>query len=297
MSADVTAGDGFAVAPKAAALADEPLRELRGPSAVGGGLRRFLELLWLVAVTDFKKTYYGSVLGYVWSIVRPLMLFGILLFVFTQIFRLGGQVNHYPVLLLLGIVLFTFFQDGTTNAVVAVVSREGIVRKTQFPRLVSPLATVLTKLLDLGVNMVAVVIFMFAFGIDPMWTWLFFPIVVLYVLILTMAVGMLLSTLYVRYRDVGIIWGVVATALFYATPVIYPFELVPEKFHNLMLLNPLTPIFVQTRSWIIDRSAPGALTTAGGWDHLLVPLVIYGAICLFAIWKFNRDAPVIAEAL
>lgn len=264
---------------------------------MGGGGRRFLELLWLVALTDFKKTYYGSVLGYVWSIIRPLMLFGILLFVFTQIFRLGSVVPHYPVVLLMGIVLFTLFQDATANAVVAVVSREGIVRKTQFPRLVSPLATVLTKLLDFGVNMIAVVIFVIAFGIHPMWTWVLFPVIVLYVLVLTMAVAMLLSTLYVRYRDVGIIWGVVSTALFYATPVLYVIQMVPAKFQHLILLNPLTPIFIQTRTWMIDRSAPGAVSTAGGWLHLAPSLAIYVAICLFAIWKFNRDAPVIAEAL
>jgi ABC-2 type transport system permease protein len=281
----------------AGALPDEELRELYGPSALGGGLRRFLELLWLVAVTDFKKTYYGSVLGYVWSLIRPLMLFGVLLFVFTQIFRLGAIVPHYPVVLLLGIVLFTLFQDATTNAVVAVVSREGIVRKTQFPRLVSPLATVLTKLLDFGVNMVAVVIFLFAFGVHPMLTWLFFPVTVLYLLVLTTAVSMLLSTLFVRYRDVGIIWGVLSTALFYATPVIYVMQMVPAKFQHIILLNPLTPIFIQTRSWIIDRSAPGAVATAGGWLHLAPSFAIYVAICLIAIWKFNRDAPVIAEAL
>jgi ABC-2 type transport system permease protein len=108
---------------------------------------------------------------------------------------------------------------------------------------------------------------------------------------------MLLSTLYVRYRDVGIIWGVVSTALFYATPVLYVIQMVPAKFQHLILLNPLTPIFIQTRTWMIDRSAPGAVSTAGGWLHLAPSLAIYVAICLFAIWKFNRDAPVIAEAL
>jgi ABC-2 type transport system permease protein len=297
VTAGVGTGERFPVAPQGTELAEEELRELYGPSALGGGLRRFLELLWLVAVTDFKKTYYGSVLGYVWSLIRPLMLFGVLLFVFTQIFRLGAIVPHYPVVLLLGIVLFTLFQDATTNAVVAVVSREGIVRKTQFPRLVSPLATVLTKLLDFGVNMVAVVIFLFAFGVHPMLTWLFFPVTVLYLLVLTTAVSMLLSTLFVRYRDVGIIWGVLSTALFYATPVIYVMQMVPAKFQHIILLNPLTPIFIQTRSWIIDRSAPGAVATAGGWLHLAPSFAIYVAICLIAIWKFNRDAPVIAEAL
>jgi len=280
-----------------AELSGGELREIRGPAAIGGGAKRFFELLWLVALTDFRKTYYGSALGYLWSLVRPLLLFGVLLFVFTQIFRLGSQVPHYPVLLLLGIVLYTFFQEGTSKAVTSVLGREGIVRKTQFPRLVIPLATVITTLLDFGLNMVAVVIFMVGFGVYPMWTWLFFPLIVLLLLVLTTSVAMVLSTLYVRYRDVGIIWGVAVTALMYATPVIYPFEIVPAKFQHILFLNPLTPIFVQARTWIVDRSAPGALTTAGGWLYLAPAIAIYAGICALAVWKFNRDAPGIAEAL
>ncbi|HXR60851.1 MAG TPA: hypothetical protein VN732_05970, partial [Solirubrobacterales bacterium] len=122
-----------------------PLREVRGPSALGGGARRFFDLLWLMSVTEFKRVYFGTVLGYVWSLVRPLALFAVLLFVFTKVFKIGSaQAEHYPVLLLLGIVLFTFFQESTTDSVTSVVAQEGVVRKTQFPRLVIPLSTVLT---------------------------------------------------------------------------------------------------------------------------------------------------------
>src|SRR5438045_8597309 len=117
------------------------LREVQGPSALGGTSRRFKELLWLMAMTEFKRTYFGTVLGYFWSLLRPLMLFAVLLFVFTKIFRLGSTVDNYPVLLLFNIVLFQFFQESTTTAVGSVVAQEGIVRKTQFPRLVIPLSS------------------------------------------------------------------------------------------------------------------------------------------------------------
>ena len=139
------------------------LHEVRGPSALGGGGRRFFDLLFLISVTEFKKTYFGTVLGYVWSLIRPLTLFGVLLFVFTQIFRIGSEVTNYPVLLLFNIVVFTFFQEATNRAVTSVVAQEGIVRKTQFPRLVIPMAPVLTSLFNLGVNLVAVFIFLLAF--------------------------------------------------------------------------------------------------------------------------------------
>lgn len=273
------------------------LREVRGPSALGGGGRRFFELLYLISVTEFKKTYFGTALGYVWSLVRPLILFAVLLFVFTQIFRIGSQVPNYPELLLFNIVVFSFFQEATNTAVTSVVAQEGIVRKTQFPRLVIPMAPVLTSLFNLGVNLVAVLIFLLAREITPLWTWFFFPLVIAILFVLTAAVSMLLSSLYVRYRDVAIIWSVGVTALFYGTPILYPFTIVPEQFRDILVLNPLTPLFAQARRWIIDPTAPGAVDTVGGWGHLIPPIAIAVAICVLAVWVFNREAPRVAEEL
>jgi ABC-2 type transport system permease protein len=275
----------------------EALREIRGPSALGGGWRRSLDLLYLISVTEFKRAYFGTVLGYVWSLLRPLLLFAVLLFVFTKIFRIGSQVENYPVLLLFNIVLFGFFQDATTQAVQSVVAQEGIVRKTQFPRLVIPMATVMTALFNLGVNLVAVAIFLLAYGVTPTWTWVEFPIIVAALFVLTAAVSTLLSGLYVRFRDVAIIWGVLVTALFYCTPVLYPFEFVPERFRDLLAINPLTPLFAEAREAVIDPTAPGAVETVGGWIHMLPPLAISVALCAFAAWYFNREAPRVAEEL
>jgi ABC-2 type transport system permease protein len=273
------------------------LREIRGPSALGGGWRRFFDLLYLISVTEFKKTYFGTVLGYLWSLLRPLMLFGVLLLVFTQVFRIGDQVHNYPVLLLFNVVLFTFFQEATISAVPSVVNQEGVVRKTQFPRLVIPLAVVLTSLFNFGVNLIAVLIFILAFGVTPTWTWLLFPVVVGVLLAFTTGVAMILSSLYVRFRDVAIIWGVLATVLFYATPVLYTIELPHGLARDLVLLNPLTLLFEQARVWIIDPGAAGAVSAAGGWPHLIAPIAIYAGVCVLAVWIFNREAPRIAEEL
>jgi ABC-2 type transport system permease protein len=279
------------------AAATPGLRKLRGPSAVGGGWRRFFDLLYLIAVTDFKKSYFGTVLGYVWSLARPLMLFAVLLAVFTQIFRVGDDVRHYEVMLLLNIVMFGFFQEATVGAVTSVVAREGIVRKTQFPRVVIPLAIVFTSLFNLALNLVAVLIFLFAFGVEPAWTWLLFPVIVATLLVFTVAVSMLLSSLYVRFRDVAIIWTVLVTVLFYGTPILYPLEIVPETVKNVILVNPLTPIFEQMRLWIIDPTAPSAVDAADGFRLLLAPIAIYLSTCGLAVWVFNREAPRIAEEL
>lgn len=273
------------------------LREVSGPSAVGGGWSRFFELLWLVSVTEFKKTFFGTALGYVWSLIRPLMLFAVLLLVFTQIFKLGSTVPHYPVLLLFNIVLFGLFQEGTGAAVTSVLAQEGIVRKTQFPRLVIPLAVVLTALFTLGLNMIVVVVFLLAFGVDPMWTWLLLPAILAPLLLLTSSLAMLLSALNVRFRDVAIIWTVLALALNYGTPIIYPLEIVPESLKHFLMVNPLTPIFQQAHIWIIDSNAEGVLAAAGGWAPLIAAAVIYVTVCVLGVWVFNREAPRIAEQL
>jgi ABC-2 type transport system permease protein len=273
------------------------LREISGPSSLGGGWRRFFSLLWLMSATEFKRTYFGTVLGYVWSLVRPLMLFGVLLFVFTQIFRIGSDVPNYPVLLLLGIVLFSFFQEASTKAVTAVVTEEAVVRRTQFPRLVIPLAVVLTGSFNLLLNLVVVFVFILAWGVDPTWTWLLFPVALALLFAFTAGVAMLLSALYVRYRDVAIIWTVLATVLFYGTPILYPIEIVPDAYKNVILINPLAPIFEQVRVWVLDPSAPTAVEAAGSVAALIPAIAIFIAVCVLGTWVFAREAPRIAEEL
>jgi ABC-2 type transport system permease protein len=276
------------------------LREVNGPSALGGGRRRFLDLLWLMSVTEFRRTYFGTVFGYLWSLVRPLMLFGVLLFVFTQVFKVGASLHNYPVLLLLGIVQYTFFQEATTNAVTSVVAQEGVVRKTQFPRLVIPLSTVLTALFNFALNLVIVVVFVLAWGVDPTWTWLLFPLPLAALFVFTTAVSMILSVLYVRFRDVAIIWTVGAQMLFYATPILYPLGLkdfLSDTVERVLMLNPLAVIFEQVRVWVLESDAPTPAEAAGGAVYLLPAVAIFLGTCVLAVWLFNREAPRIAEDL
>jgi ABC-2 type transport system permease protein len=277
--------------------ADLTLREVRGPSSLGGGWKRSWELLSLIAVTDFKKAYFGTALGYVWSIARPLMLFGVLLAVFTQVFRLGSDVPNYPVLLLFNIVLFSFFTEATITATTSIVSQESVVRKTQFPRVVIPLAVVVTALFNLGLNLVVVFVFVLAWGVDPTWTWLLFPVVLALLFVMTTAVSMIVSSLYPRFRDTAIIWGVAAMVLFYASPVLYPAEFVPGLLGDIIQINPLAPVLELGRVWVIDPTAPGPIEQAGGFAGLLPAIAIYVAVCALAVWTFNREAPRIAEQL
>jgi ABC-2 type transport system permease protein len=278
------------------------LREVQGPSALGGGWRRFFDLLSLISVTEFKRVYFGTVLGYLWSLIRPLFLFGVLLLVFTQIFRVGGnKVEHYPVFLLMGIVLYTFFSEATSNAVTSVVSQEGVVRKTQFPRAVIPLATVVTSAFNLILNLIIVLVFVLAFGVSPAWTWLLFPVALAFLFVGAAGMAMALSALYVRFRDTAIIWVVASQVLLYLTPILYPVNALGEETkERLLMINPLAVIFEQIRVWVLHEPrhlAPTAVEAAGGWLGLLPAAVIFVGVIAYGAWFFNREAPRIAEAL
>jgi ABC-2 type transport system permease protein len=277
------------------------LRRIHGPSAVGGGARRFVHLTWLIASTDFKLSYFGSVLGYVWSFFQPLLFFGVLYLMFAVV--LAGRLSHgvvdFPVLLLMNIVLFNFFQGATGAAVPSVVQRENLVRKMHFPRMVIPLAVVCTAGMQLLLNLVVVLGFMVVYGVPPRLTWLFLPVIVLAFAVLTTGVSMLLSSLYVRYRDVAPIWGVVSQALFYASPVFITIDSIEQHSHKLAryyLFNPLAAILQQARHWMIGHS-PGIATIMGGYGWATVPLVIMLVIFLFGYRTFSRMAPRIAEEL
>ena len=174
-------------------------------------------------MTDFKLRFYGSVLGYVWTLARPFMFFGVIYFVFTEIVGLDKNVPNYGVYILFALVLFQFFGEATGNCGrLRWSARENLLRKMRFPRLVIPLAVVLTALFNLGMTLIAVFIFAIASGVDPTWTlaraagdhrrcWRCFAT----------GVGLLLSALFVRYRDVQPIWEVISQMLFYASPVLY----------------------------------------------------------------------------
>ena len=276
---------------------EAPLQEVRGPSALAGDRRRFFNLIWLISSTDFKLTYFGSVLGYLWSLVRPLMFFGVLYLVFAVIVNFGKGIKDFPVLLLMNIVLISFFQEATGSSITSVLTRENLVRKMHFPRLVIPLSTVLTALMNFALNLLAVFVFMLAYGVEPRWSWLLFPVVLVPLVALASGFAMLLSALYVRYRDVAPIWGVVNQVLFYACPVFYTIERVAA--HNAArayLSNPLAALMQQARHWMIGGTA-GTAKWMGGTAWLLVPGGIVLVVCVLGYVVFSRMAPQIAEQL
>src|SRR6185312_9032110 len=161
-----------------------------GPSALGGDARRFWELTATLARSEFKLRYFGSVLGYVWSLMRPLLFFGVLYLFFTKILDVGAGVPHYGVYLLTAIVLWNYFGEATANAVTCLVTREPLLRKIRFPRMVIPLSVSLTAAFNLAMNLIVVVIFAMANGVDPKVSWLELIPVVLALILFATGFGM-----------------------------------------------------------------------------------------------------------
>ncbi|MCL2770520.1 MAG: ABC transporter permease, partial [Solirubrobacterales bacterium] len=191
-------------------------RAIKGPSALGSDPRRLWHLTWTLARTEFKLAFFGSVLGYVWQLMRPLLLFGVIYLVFTQAKIGNSSLPFYPASLLLGIVLFSFLSESSGGAVTSLVQRENLVRKIEFPRLAVPLSTVLTAALNLTLNFIPVLVFLLAAGGTPRVSWLAMPVLVVLLALFTTGLSMIVSVGYVRYRDVKPIWDVVMQMNFYA---------------------------------------------------------------------------------
>jgi ABC-2 type transport system permease protein len=285
---------------------------LHGPSAFGGGARRFVELTLTLARTDFKLKFFGSVLGYLWSLMRPLLLFAVLYVVFTRVVKMGQGINHYAVYLLTSIVMWNYFVEVTMGCVPSLLTRESMLRKVRFPRMVIPLAVSLTALFNLGMNFIAVFVLAVANGVDPTLKWLELVPIVLAWIVLASGVGMMLSAWYVRYRDVQPIWEVGTQVLFYASPIIYIVAFFNTLgVEKLAMLNPIAMLNTQMGHALIGAGPlhgvyaqkygpyafPSASTAAGGAGHLLVPIAIIVALFAVGYIVFTREAPMVAEHL
>jgi ABC-2 type transport system permease protein len=269
----------------------------RSPQPAGDDARRFWNLTWTLAATDWKLRYYGSVLGYVWTLARPFAFFGVIYVVFTKIAKIGADIPNYGVYILFSMVLFQFFGEATTNCVTSLVNRESLLRKMRFPRLVIPLSTVLTALLNLGMTLCAVILFAIAAGVYPDWSWLQLPLLVAVLGVLATGTGMLLAALFVRYRDVQPIWDVGSQIFFYASPVLYVATMVPEDYRAAYLMNPIATVLTQLRHAVVDPAAAPAWELMGGPGRLLVPAAITALVFALGWWVFKREAPRIAENL
>jgi ABC-2 type transport system permease protein len=299
MSSVTTPSDVAGARPGADPAALAAMKPIKGPTALGSDPRRFWHLTRTLAITEFKLRFFGSALGYLWQLMRPLLLFGILYVLFSEVLSLD-TAPYYAEALLLGLVLYTFFADATKGSLGSLVLRESLLRKIEFPRLAVPLGVVLTALFNLGLNLLPVFVFLLVDGGSVRVQWLEFPILIVLLVVLSTGLAMLLSSLYVRYRDIEPIWDVCLSLMFYGSPIFYTISTVADKsdtLAKLVMLNPFAAILQQARYAIFGAGHPSAAEAIGGNLRLGAPLAIAIAILWVGWLVFSRRAPRIAEEL
>ena len=259
--------------------------------------RHFFYVALALSRMEFKLRYFGSVLGYLWSFLRPFLLFGVLYVVFTKIVRAGAGVPHYPVQLLFGLVLFNFLADATLMGLPSLVSRESLLRKVSFPRASIPIAVTATAAANLGFGLLVVLLLALFNGVDPRASWLLIFPLALGVIVFAAALALLLSVLFVRYRDVQPVWDVGLQFVFWATPIIYTIGFIPERYQQFVMLNPLAVAVEQGRHWLVGSDVPTTEAVMGSYAKLLLPAAVFVGVIALSVWTFRRRSATIAEEL
>lgn len=260
--------------------------------------RRNRILLRELVITDFKLRYQGSVLGYVWSLLKPLMLFAILYVVFIKFMRFGSEGEHFAVQLLLGIVMWTFFVEATSQGMQAIVARGDLIRKINFPKYIIVISGTISAFINLLLNLIVVFVFIFLNGVAIKWSLLLFPVSILQLYTLALSLAFMLSALYVKFRDVSHLWEVFLQGLFYATPIIYPLSIVINTSPiaaKILMLSPISQIIQDAR---YNSIAHSVITTSSIIQNPLtrtVPYLIVLTIALFAIYYFRKSQKYFAE--
>ena len=261
--------------------------------------RRNRILLRELVITDFKLRYQGSVLGYLWSLLKPLMLFAIMYVVFVHFLRFGAGLDHFAVSLLLGIVMWTFFTEATGQGMQAIVGRGDLIRKINFPKYIIVISATISALINFALNLIVVFVFMLIDGVDFKWSALLFPLNILELYVFSLAIAFYLSAAYIKYRDITHIWEVFLQGLFYATPILYPLQMV-MKYNmvaaQVMMLSPIAVIFQDARYNLVSQSSTVTNTDIISNPFLLaLPHLIVIAAVLVAVFYFRKNQKYFAE--
>jgi ABC-2 type transport system permease protein len=254
-----------------------------------------LILLRAMVGTDFKLRYQASLLGYLWTLLRPLAMFSILYIVFARFLRLGASIPYFPVYLLFGIVIWGFFVEATSQGLSALVARADLLRKISFPRYVVVLSIGASVLISFALNMVVIVFFMALLSVPVRPEILWLPLLFLELVALSISLAFFLSALYVRFRDLDYIWEVCMQAAFYAVPIIYPLTLIPAKYARLLILNPMAQILQDARYVMVtDQTLTISQLYSSPWVRV-VPVGITIVLVVASVVYFRRQSASFAE--
>lgn len=258
-------------------------------------------LLKEMVKTDFKLRYQGSLIGHLWSILKPLMLFTIMYLVFVRFLRFDDGTPHYAISLLIGMVTWNFFSEATNMGMMSIVSRGDLLRKLNFSKEIIVVSSVVGAAINYAINLIVVFVFALVNGVTVSFGWLtIFPLFI-ELFLFSAGIAFVLATLFVKYRDIGPIWEVVMQAGMYATPIIYSLTFILQRGQvtvaKVMMLNPLAQIIQDMRHFIVFSGS------MRGWDLIghkaiailpyLLPFLVFG----LGYYIFHKNAKKFAEIL
>lgn len=261
--------------------------------------RRNRILLRELVVTDFKLRYQGSVLGYAWSVLKPLFLFVILYVVFEKFLKLGRDIEHFPVYLLLGVVLWQFFTESTVQGLQSIINRGDLIRKINFPKYIIVISGTISALINLSINLVVVLLFCVINGVELRPEALLVIPLVVQLYIFSLAIAFLLAAINVKFRDIGYLWEIFLQAAFYATPVIYPLQMVIKEAPSAapwLMMNPVSQIIQDVRFVLVTPQSIRLYDLVHGWK-IVIPFVIIVVTAILATVYFKRSQKYFAEQI
>jgi ABC-2 type transport system permease protein len=245
--------------------------------------------------TDFKVRYQGSVLGYLWAILKPLFMFAVLYVLFVYIAPIGKGIPHYGISLLLGIVFWNFFAEATMIGATSVVAHGDLIRKISIPRYLVVLASSASAMINLLLSMVVVIIFAAFNGVFPSISWLLIPIVILEFYIFALGIAFGLSALFVKFRDITYIWEVFLQAGFYASMVLVPMAAVPVGLRSWFFINPIVQILQDTRALLIPTNTITIWNSVSNLAIVVAPFIVISVVCVFGFLYFKSRSKYFAE--
>jgi len=269
---------------------------------IAGKYRYPLILLRELVKTDFKLRYQGSILGMLWSVLKPLMLFAVMYMVFVHFLRFGAGVPHFATSLLLAIALWSFFEEVTSRSMLTIVGNGDLLRKINFPKYIMVISTAINALINFVITVVIVIIMAAVDGVSFHWHILLIPLVLIQLFVLAMGVSFLLATLYVKFRDIAHIWEVLLRIAFYATPIIYPISMIanmanPMIAKAMVVFNPMAQIIQDARYLIVTPETETVWSLVHNFWVALIPIFITIVIAVLALIYFRKNSKNFAEII
>lgn len=251
--------------------------------------------------TDFKLRYQGSILGMAWSVVKPLMLFGVMYVVFVRFLKFSDGTPTFTISLLCGTCLWSFFSEATSVGMQSIVGRGDLLRKVHFPNYIIVASTTMGSLISLGINLIVVIVFGFFSNAQYTWHVLLVPFNVAQLYLLALACALILSTMYVYFHDVAHIWEVVLQAMFYSIPIIYPLSMVSNRYPviaKLMLMNPAAQAIMDIRHNLVAPDyVPTVWTMIANPFIALLPYLMTVVLLVIGIHVFRKHSRKFAEVM